>query len=291
MIEEADLIRQILHAAEELVLSEYNEFHNVVGAEEEEDKFSVTLNELFVYLCNRSRAVLHLVGCGFDWDAEIILRTCYECSSKILFICYAELEERNSLVEEFWTALGKSAERKRARKADFAKEIVPEHDQDSRDVFQLLLDPRMVRNTLNLTKSERRHLEQKWSFSEIIEALNHKVPGFRAFLHIYGMSSHLAHSDCMALDLIRDRSLRQEIELRALELSHAARIISDAIELIHICAYKICQSRGKTYDVSSNLTRDKDKIYALAKQFQEQFYVGQRDFYDEMFGRKSPEQS
>ena len=259
MIEEPDPIRQILDAAEKLIISEYNEFHNAVGAEEAQDKFGATLNELFVYLCNRSRAVLHMIGCGFDWDAEIILRTCYECSSKILFICFAELGERNCLVEEFWTALGESAERKRARKADFAKEIVPEYDQDTRDVFQLLVDPRMVRDTLNMTKSERRCLEQKWSFSEIIEVLNQKVPGFRAFLHIYGMSSHLAHSDCMALDLIRDRSLREESELRALELSHAARIISDAIELIHICAYKICQSRGKTYDVSSNLTRDKDK--------------------------------
>ena len=116
----------------------------------EPDRVHASLSMLLQYYVDRGHAVLALLASRLDWDAEILLRTCYECASKTLFIALSPRSERRQLVWGFWVPLGEAADRKAARKAGVA-----------RDVFRLLHDPRMVRDRMGLSKKARRHLEQK----------------------------------------------------------------------------------------------------------------------------------
>lgn len=255
---------------------------------QEPDEVRHTLCMLFHYMCDRGGAVLALVSNRLDWDAEIILRTYYECAAKIMFVTLTSPEKQKDEVWEYWIPLGEAADRKAARKAGFAEQVFPDGDKDNRDVFRLLQDPRMVRNAHKLTKAERRRLEHKWSFSELIEVLsqmkrgNRQLTGVRSLLHMYGMASHLAHADCKAMDLMTDRALRAPDELLLLQESHAARIISDSVSLGTFCAILIGEQCGAVKGGFTKLRQQMNVTVDAARAIREDFYVTQRSFYDEM---------
>ena len=146
------------------------------------------------------------------------------------------------MIEEFWSHLGEAADRKTARKAGYAEDVLPKDDQNGRDIFRLLRQPQMIRETLRLTKSDRQRLGQQWSFSGIIESLSQlklgdeQLTGILSLLHNYGIASHLPHADCNAMDLMRDRALRPSDELLLLQDAHAARIITDVVSIGTVCS-------------------------------------------------------
>ena len=252
------------------------------------DEVGRTLHMLFHYLCDRGHAVLALVTNGLDWDAEIILRTYYECAAKVLFITLSPSSEQAAIVWEFWTPLGEAVDRKTARKAGYAEEVFSETDQDNRDVFRLLRHPRMIRDTLKLTKADRRRLEHKWSFSELIETLsrfevdNQQLTEIRSLLHIYGMASHLVHADCNAMDLMSDRALRSSEQLQQLQDGHVARIITDMVSLGAFCADLIGKHLDVPNETLSGLRQQMKVVVATAETITESFYASQRSFYDDM---------
>ncbi len=83
-----------------------------------------TLKKLFAYLASRNQAISFLVSWGYSWDAEIVLRLFYETAAKILFVCYAEDQEKPALIDEFWNKLGSINDRRRARKAEFSAQTM-----------------------------------------------------------------------------------------------------------------------------------------------------------------------
>ena len=258
-----------------------------------------TLYMLFQYFLDRGRAVLTLLENRLDWDAEILLGTCYECASQILFIALSPPSEQARLVWEFWVPLGASADRKTARKAGFAERLFSETAQDERDVFRLLRDPRMIRDSPELTKAARRRLEHRWSFSELIETLSDLQLGdrtltdARSLLHTYGMASHLAHADCNALDLMTDRALRGSDELSRLRDGHAARITIDLVSIGTFCAHAMCKCLAPPNEELRHLWRQVEVVLTITEEITRPFYASQRGFYDSMLrsphGSVSPE--
>ena len=258
------------------------------GHETQADNIGRTLHMMLHYLCDRGRTVLFLVANDFDWDAEIVLRSYYECAAKILFIALSPPSEQGVLVEEFWVPLGEAADRQTARKAGYAEDVFPRDDQNSRDVFRLLRQPVMIRDTLKLTKADRKRLGQKWSFSELIESLSRLklgdglMTGIRSLLHLYGMASHLAHADCNAMDLMSNRALRPSAELQLLQDAHAARIITDVVSIGTVCSDLIGKHLHVSHETLGALRRQMETVMSSAKPISESFYASQRSFYDEM---------
>lgn len=196
-----------------------------------------TLRRLLGYFSGRSQTISLLVSDGNLLDAEIILRSLNECFAKICLICYQPEDQKDDLVDEFWNALGKinnHRKRHRAQKAqDLAKYLG--NRQDER-VFRALSTDTLY-SFSDLNRKERKRLEQKWSYSEIIKFLDSGVVqgapenAFAGLTHMYGMQSHIAHCDDVALDLILDDMTREPDVRREKTKAHTCRIWSDQLSL------------------------------------------------------------
>ena len=134
-----------------------------------------TLTRLLGYFSGRSQTISLLVSDGNLLDAEIILRSFNECFAKICFVCYQPNDLKENLVDEFWNQLGKvnnHRKRHRAQRAeDFAKCVGSA--QDERVLKALSSDALYDFGELN--RKQRKSLEQKWSYSEIISFLDSGV--------------------------------------------------------------------------------------------------------------------
>lgn len=238
------------------------------------------------YYADRGRAVLTLCVRGFDWDADIIVRTMYECAAKVFRIALAPAADREALVDEFWEWLPESSDRKIARKAALAEAVFPD-GHPSRDVFALMKDARMQRTSRNLNKAQRRQLEGKWSFAEIVAELATNSVGndINALLHIYGMASHLAHADHVAMDLMFDRSIRPAEELLTLRIGHAARIASDISSLGYFCCRLSARLAGNELEMTSGAAEANERVFRIAQKHEAAFNKSQVLFYDRMLGR------
>jgi hypothetical protein len=247
-----------------------------------------TLRQLFWYLSARNQAVSFLVSWGYSWDAEIILRSFYETAAKILFVCFAEDKDKPDLIDEFWNKLGSINDRRRGRKAEFSAQM-KETDNVSTAIFEALKDERLFDLDAKGNKAERKRLEQKWSFSEIIESLDGRVVdgkplvGMKSVLHIYGVCSHLAHADSAAMDLMADRALRPKDELLHLEAGHISRILSDQVSLTWFCAEALRRHfKGEFFD-TKRFYEAFQKTAKLGEPLQAAFNDSQRAFYEGLY--------
>jgi hypothetical protein len=245
-----------------------------------------TLKQLFHYMSERSQAVSYLVSSGFPWDAEIILRSCYEASAKIWFICFEGKSERTALIQEFWGLYAATHDHKRKHRIVPARNLSKQRGREgSAAIFDGLVNEAIFPAS-STNKRTRRDIEQKWSFTEIINSLSDpknnemKVPNADVLLHMYGQQSHLIHADDAALGLILDRALRNNDELPILEASHAARIMSDQGSLGVLSVGALRHMHGvkelipfEVAELWSNQTKCSESLF-------NQFYDTQRDFYE-----------
>jgi len=250
---------------------------------------TVTLKRLFWYLGSRSQAVSFLISYEYSWDAEIILRSFYETAAKILFICFADEGEKSDLVDEFWNGLGPINDRRTARKAAFAEQAF-EKGSVSASIFTMLQDGRVFDLETEGSKSERKRLEKKWSFSEIIDTLDRRavegkpLKGIETLSHMYGMASHLIHADKNAMDLMHDRATRETEERKVLEASHLARIMSDQVSLSWFCADALRQHFGGEFADSARFYEVFDRTREYGEPFSAVFEDSQRAFYSRWLG-------
>ncbi|TXM93737.1 hypothetical protein FV222_22040 [Methylobacterium sp. WL103] len=208
-------------------------------AEDRESKIVATLSHLFSYIFSRSQTISFLIGGGYDWDAEIILRSFYETAAKIIYICSVDDEERPTLVNEFWDELGPISDRKNAVRASYAEEALGEGV--SSKILRALQNGKIFDLESEGNKHSRKRLEKKWSFTEIISVLEARslkgkpLKGIKSLLHMYGSSSHLIHADKFAMDLMHDRATRPAEELIFLKAGHVSRIMSDQVNILWLC--------------------------------------------------------
>jgi len=243
-----------------------------------------TLKNLFWYLSARSQAVSFLVSYGYSWDAEIILRSFYETAAKILFICFADENEKPTLIDEFWNGFGPINDRRTARKATFAEQIF-EKGTISSSILAMLQDGRIFDLEIKGSKSKRKRLEQKWSFSEIIEHLDQRgaagkpLKGIKSLLLIYGTASHLIHADQAAMDLMHDRAARSPEERKILEAVHLSRIMSDQVSITWFCAKALCEHFHGHFSDAAKMRKAFNRTRELAEPLQMTFDDSQQDFY------------
>jgi hypothetical protein len=248
-----------------------------------------TLKNLFWYLSSRSQTVSFLISHGYSWDAEIILRPFYEAAAKILFICFAEENDKPALVDEFWNKLGPINNRRTARKAAFAEQLF-EKESLSTSVLAMMRDERVFDLHTEGSRAQRKRLEKKWSFAEIVENLDERategrpVKGVKSMLHIYGMASHLIHADQAAMDLMHDRATRGPHERNILEAGHVSRIMSDQVSITWFCADALREHFRGDFTNNAKILEAVNRTLKLGKRFQTAFEDSQRSFYARWVG-------
>lgn len=262
----------------------------------EHDAFSQTVYGLVRLMGERGKAVLMLTTWSMPWDAEIILRSFYETSAKVLFLTLSPKERRDELVLEFWTDFDSIHSVRRARKAGYVLEI-PGNSQVERDVFAALQNP----NTFDLSprhnKAKRKAIEQRWSFSEIVEAIarletaGENIRYIRAALHIYGMASHLVHGDKSALEMVQDRVPRPEPERSIIAAAQSARIFSDLVNLWFFCADAISRALDVRFRDPSAVKAAVGRVNNLGQPFAHMFNASQEAFYAKLPGRRDGRRS
>lgn len=275
----------------QFLISQRGEIQQLVENSPRKDELAGLLYRLVLYLGERGRGVLALLGADLAWDAEIVLRSYYECVSKILYLSFSADEKQTQLVYEFEVVLAEASDKRRARKAGFAETAARQEVQGAKDVFRLLQSEQMVRNTASVTKAERQAIEARWSFSGIIEQLakaevdGQSIGDAQSLLHIYGMASHLIHADAAALDLMEDRARRGAEELAILEVAHASRIVSDLVSLGVFCSVSIGRVLGAEKNWMASSLSHLKTIGELSERSAGKFYESQKDFYDRMLDR------
>jgi hypothetical protein len=244
-----------------------------------------TLKRIFAYFSERSQTVSHLISIGYPWDAEIILRTVYESSAKIWLICLSSHTQRDNLIQEFWETTGYIHNRKRSHKAHLAKQIHMALNTGCDTRIFDLLEYKNLFNHDSLNKKERKSIEQKWSFSEIIQHLEKNHPPdfpmkyISCLLFQYNTASHLIHCDDSALDLMLDRKTRDNKELFILERAHMARMWGDLVSLWFLSF----ESLRYRYSISTKNDELEKSVYELNKlcdPIQKVFRQSQHEFYN-----------
>lgn len=258
------------------------ESHNVEG-----DLVDHTLRRMMSYMSDRSQAISFLASTGYVWDAEIVLRTFYEVSAKIWFLCFSETDDREALVNEFWGTLADTHNHKKAHRAKAAAALAAQHGKGLDEaIFQKLTDAEFMGLDDDLNRKRRKEVERRWSFSEIIFFLSDKAPlspamkHARSTLHMYGMQSHLVHADESALDLMLDRQLRKSDERLILARSHVTRILLDQASFWLFSNLALTHRYMGQIDSDSDVWRNWREAHTLGAPVQQAFYDSQAAFYN-----------
>lgn len=194
---------------------------------------------LIIFITDRLETVTTLITNNKIWDSEIILRSAMETLVKFVFITTAENGEREKRIDEVWNLLAEVNSLKQSEQAK--KNLI--HFSESEIHFLaysplLLSDEREIELRAKWTKAERKRLEQKWSFTEIVNSLSKDYRGkpmeFLVTLsHGYRISSHVTHGDETGISIIRERNSRLSRDKEIADFSHYLRLLSD---VFNFCA-------------------------------------------------------
>ena len=269
------------------VMGEIGKYHarSFQDRHDSRDLHSETLRVLVSYELDRSQAAYCLIVNGLVWDAEIIVRALYETVAKILLIATADTKDREDILTEYWEVLPAIYDRKGAQKAQAAENLARRFGSPAEArVFAHLRNPEIYKIDPTGNKRLRREIEQRWSFSGIVDSMRKKKPseggldGIEALSHIYGMSSHLAHASPKALDMMHDRVTRGK-DLQALEVAHICRMLSDMTSLACFGAYLCERSWTGVTGMPGLLAVQFKRMHDCTQPYQTDFDRSQDDFY------------
>lgn len=256
----------------------------VLDSASENEEYVNAIRPIVHFIGERSQALILLIQDGYLWDAEIIVRPIMEASMKILFLSFTTADERQNRIREFWQDL---PEVNTLRQSDRARLVLER--TGARGVFAKALGPLVLPDEEESTlrekwpKKNRRRLEQKWSFSEILRSSEEFMrssfgEGFvRAATHNYGLSSHLIHCDESGLGLISDRVMRPPRERQKLTNSHAARLLSDCVSYIALAATCISHVLGKAERDFDIAVQEAEGLFEQLRCFTDDFWTYEED--------------
>ena len=238
--------------------------------------------QLFIDCHLSSESALILVEAGKEWDGDIITRSVMEGTIKYVFLVLGEPEEVGRKAYEYWELLPDYTSIKRSDRARKFLNAVDNPDSPQWLPFKkLLLTDEVIEDRRNgSNRKERKQLEQKWSFSEIVKGFavtDSKGLGYLVHLaHGYGMSSHLIHKDGDGVGMVWERYGRSEEDQTAVKLGHSARVVSDIctfamLRLHHLL--KFCgQDPRKIGEVEADYKLLFDELRKAGMQFTETEY-------------------
>lgn len=190
---------------------------------------------IYEFILDRLRAVAIMAENNLLWDAEMVVRAISEATVKLLFICLTPESERKKVQTEYWIDLAEINELKQSKQAKLMLEQFK-----GNSIFETTFKPIVIseeRESEILAKKnrkERKSLEQKWSFTELVNSLskNYKgesIPLILTMAHNYRMSSHLIHADEIGVSIIKERNSRTEEQQDIVNMAHYGRLFSDIV--------------------------------------------------------------
>ncbi|MGC1633780.1 MAG: hypothetical protein WA749_16845, partial [Gelidibacter sp.] len=133
---------------------------------------------LVEFILTRLETVMTLAIDERIWDAEIILRSALETFVKYVFITSAEADEQLNRIDEYWNSL---AEINSLKLSEQAKKNLKHfgNSEIHRVAYLPLILPEELETELRgkWTKAERQKVEQKWSFTEMVNSISNAYHG------------------------------------------------------------------------------------------------------------------
>lgn len=211
---------------------------------------------------------LLLLQQGQEWDAEIINRSIIEGVVKYIFMLQGSEDEVLQKVKEYWEILPSYASVKRSdRVSSLLQAVNPDGLYNWRSLEDLKLtesDVYSIRDGTN--KHQRKLLEQKWSFSTIIQDFsksgNKILEPLVHLAHNFGMSSHLIHKDGDGVAMIWERCTRDDIHQEAVKFSHIARAISDLCTFADVRSIFLHQCCNEKHDFVNKLRESYSPLFS-----------------------------
>lgn len=187
------------------------------------------------FILERFESITYLCRKGMYWDCEIILRSALETFIKYLYITIGNEDESKNKINEYWNSLAEIFSLKMSEQAKKNLELIKDNDTYTIAFLPLVL-PEHEESELKKKwpKVERKKIEQKWSFSQMIATLS--SIGDKKTLKIisgltfnYRIGSHLIHGDETGIGIITERKTRISEEKSNAERGHYLRILSDIL--------------------------------------------------------------
>ena len=192
------------------------------------------LSELSAAAWGTTGSVLILIEHQRLWDAEIVLRATCEATLKFAYI----LSDRNKAsdrLREFSDTLFWLSSAKDHAKAKEVLSVVPApEDECWRPLREMLLSDDALEHIKERPEwSERRDIERRWGFTELISELlstgDERWRGVGSLAHVFNMQSHILHADAQGVGIVMERQYREDIRRDFVHAAHAAKIVSDLL--------------------------------------------------------------
>jgi hypothetical protein len=220
-----------------------------------------------------SESVVLLILNSKVWDADILLRSVLEGTFKLIFLLKGNNESRLIKTKEYWELLPDIARlRKHLRASETLKIVDPQNSLfEWRPIREIMLDDtELATLQKKFSNRERQELSKKWSFTEIARHFsvdsNKRYSGMGALGYDYSLKSHLIHQDGDGVGMVWERYRRSKDSQVAIEIAHAARVISDvcrfgfmrASELLLACK----QPEDPVFEISSRYKTLFDDVHS-----------------------------
>lgn len=215
--------------------------------------------QLYIDCHFSSESSLILIQEGQEWDADIINRTIIEGTVKYIYMISCNDKKQHERANEYSHLLPNfSAIRRHERAKKFLDELENNNGLSWKVIEeQLLTEEQIIEYRSGLNRKERKAIEQKWSFSEIVnEFATSKEEGLELLAHLtynYRMSNHLIHKDSEGVAVVWDSCTRDSSRQIAMKLGHSARMISDVCVLTQLRSMYLLKACGEKDDVFSAL--------------------------------------
>jgi len=193
-----------------------------------------TLGMLLTASARSSESVFLLTAYGQLWDAEIVLRSVFEGTLKVIFM----LESSDQFAvryDEYAKDLFDISLLKDHQKAkEFLEGVSEPHTAEWTPIRERLLPETQYQDLRNrYDRVQRRELEQKWGFTNLLNALSRRagtpLKSLAGLAWSYSLMSHLQHADYVGAMLPLERDMRSTERREALHCAHLARLIIDTL--------------------------------------------------------------
>jgi hypothetical protein len=196
---------------------------------------SKAIYQIVKFIDDRLSAVWFLAINDMLWDADIIDRSVLESLIKLNFIVYAPTdEEKQKRLNEFWNDLWEINSLKHSEQSKKHLNQFTDKVSQLAHLSIILTDKEEEELKNKWSRKDRKALEQKWSFSEILFSLikDYKGQPFEMMIglaHEYRMCSHIAHGDETGINIIAERKSRPDQQKQIVHRGHFIKLLSNCL--------------------------------------------------------------